>query len=151
MNEGKFLKCLVLSYFDSKIGPKVIKTVGDEILREDLKEILQYIDYHEKGYFIHEFRKLKSANMIFFVESPLARGKTEKIMISVVLINEDTDPRTYSHLLELFVKKFKQIKNVYKGFYFEENNSSKGQECLIKIETLMYDIFNKFPLKSIVI
>ena len=117
MIEGKFLKCLVLSYFDSKIGPKVIKTVGDEILREDLKEILQYIDYHEKGYFIHEFRRIKSANMIFFVESPLARGKTEKVMISVVLINEDTDPRTYSHLLELFEKKFKQIKDVYNGFY----------------------------------
>jgi len=141
----------VLSYFDSKIGPKVIKTVGDEILRDHLKEILQFIDYHEKGYFIDEFRKIKSANMIFFVENPLARGTTEKIMISIVLIDEDTDPRTYSHLLELFVKKFKQIKDVYKGFYLKENNNSKGQECLIKIETLMHVIFNKFPLKSIVI
>ena len=145
------MKCLVLSYFDSKIGPKVIKTVGDEILREHLKEIIQYIDYHENGYFIHEFRKIKSANMIFFVESPLARGTTEKVMISIVLIDEDTDPRTFSHLLEIFVKKFKQIKDVYKGFYLEEHNNSKGQEFLINIETLMHDIFNKFPLKSIVI
>jgi len=145
------LKCLVLSHFDSKIGPEIIKTVGDNILKEHLNETLRYIDYHEKGYFIHEFREIKSANMIFFVESPIARGNVEKIMISVVLIHDDTDPRTYYHLLELFVKKFKEIKDVHKGFYLKKKNISFAQECLISMEDLMHNIYNKFPLKSIVI
>ncbi|MFX1273970.1 MAG: hypothetical protein ACFFBP_02300 [Promethearchaeota archaeon] len=145
------MKCLVLSHFNSTIGPKIIKKVGDEILKDHLEEILGYIDYHEKGYFIHEFKEIKSANMIFSVKSPIARGSKEKIMISVVLIGDETDPRRYYHLLELFVKKFKQIKDVYQGFYLTEDNNSIAQEYLIKMEKLMFEIYKKFPLKSIVI
>lgn len=145
------MKCLVLSHFDNVIGPKAIKTVGDEILKDNLREILGYIDYHEKGYFIHEFRDIRSANMIFNVKNPISRGNIEKVMISVVLIHDDTDPRTYHHLLELFVKKFKKIKDVHHTFYLAEDNHSLTQEFLIRIETLMYDIYNKFPLKSIII
>ena len=58
------------------------------------------MDYHKKRYFIHEFRNIKSANFIFFVASPLARSNYEIVMISVVIIDEDIDPRSYFHLLK---------------------------------------------------
>jgi len=112
--------------------------MGDEILGENLNQISRYIDYHEKGYFIHEFRNIKSANFIFFVASPLARGNYEIVMISVVIIDEDIDPRSYFHLLKQFVAECKQIDDVYKGFHLEIGQNSSSQDVYEKIKELMH-------------
>ena len=112
--------------------------MGDEIIEDNLNQIPRYIDYHEKGYFIHEFRNIKSANFIFFVASPIARGNYEIVMISVVIIDEDIDPRPYIHLLEQFVAECKQIDDVYKGFHWNKGQNSSSQEVYEKIKTLMH-------------
>jgi len=140
-----------LSHFDRKIGPKIIKAVGDEILKDNLIQIARYMDYHEKGFFIHEFKEIRSANYIFFLESPIGRGNAEIAMISVVLIHDKTNPRSYYFLLKKFVNKCKQIKDAYKGFYLTKGGCSLAQECYRDIKALMHKIYNKFPLESIIL
>ena len=136
------MKTLILSHFDSKIGPKVIKTVGDEILEDNLKEIIRYMDYHEEGYFIHEFNGISSANIIFFIPSPIARGNFEIAMISIVLIDDDTDPKSYYPLLNQFVSECKNINDAYRGFHSIKGESSLARECYDNIKDLMYRFFN---------
>ncbi|MFX1395351.1 MAG: hypothetical protein ACFFAH_17590 [Promethearchaeota archaeon] len=141
------MKFLVLSHFDQKIGPRIFIAVGNKLQRNYLDEIPRYMDYHENGYFIHEHRSIKSANMIFNIDSSIARGESEIIMISVVLIEDNTDPRIYYQVLEQFVEQLKNIRGAYKGFHIDNNNLEGVQENYDKIEALMHSTYKTFPLE----
>ena len=145
------MKCLVLSHFDQIKGPKTFMTVGDEIPDNYLDEVPSYMDYHDEGYFIHEYGKIKSANLIFLVPNPLARGGSEIVMISVVLIDENSDPRNYYTTLEQFVKSIKKIDNIETSFYLNKDNNSGAYCILEKIESLMYSTYNTLPVKPVYI
>lgn len=145
------MKCLVLSHFDQIKGPKTLITVGDEMPETYLDEIPRYMDYHDEGYFIHEYGKIKSANLTFLVANPLARGGSEIVMISVVLIEENLDPRNYYASLEQFVENYKKIDNLETGFYLNKDNDCAAHETLEKTEILMNSTYNTLPVKPVYI
>ena len=83
-SEGEIL---CISYFDQIIGPNQlycdegIRTNG--IGHHNLNKILEFND--EPGSFIFAFRKYQTINFIFNIDSKLARGKEELLMITYMI------------------------------------------------------------------
>lgn len=141
------MKCLVLSHFDRIRGPKTFITIGDKISTGYLDDISRYMDYHDSGYFVHEYREIKSANRIFLISNPFARGGSEILMISVVLIDENADIRNFYALLEQFVDNCKNIDKIHNFLYLNKKSISGTHEGYKKIEDLMYSTYNSLPLR----
>ncbi len=114
-------KFLVISYFDMRIGPNILYSksdIGNIYEFPDLSKILEFGTV--EGTFTFSFRKFQTINTIFFMESNLARGGEDLIMISCIIRasyfkNELTDILKYLNLkqsiLENFASELKKLPN----------------------------------------
>ena len=117
-----------MSHFDTRFGPKLFLKVPESPSPIFLTQIPLLMDFYEKGFFIHEFGELKSFNLIFTIPSPGARGDIETLMISIIFLGEeDEDPIIFQTILDQFVLELKRIKDLYKGFYREEEISESAR------------------------
>ncbi|MFX0137204.1 MAG: hypothetical protein ACFFDN_26430 [Candidatus Hodarchaeota archaeon] len=108
-------------------------------------------DLHEKRFFIHEFGEIKTANLIFNVPSPVARGGQEILMISIVIRNEEgAELRNYQGILEQFAIELEEIKDVYKGFYKDIESFRNSHQIYTKIEELLNSVYHSFPKQTII-
>ena len=114
-------KFLVISYFDMRIGPNILYSKSDfRNIYEfpDLSRILEFSTV--EGIFTFSFRKFQTINIIFYMESELARGGEDLIMISCIIRasyfkNELTDILKYLNskqpILEKFASELIKIQN----------------------------------------
>ena len=159
LKEGGFLiKILVLSRFDFRIGPKLFLNIPELHSQVFLEEIpplmdLHIPDLHEKQFFFtHEFGEIKTANLIFTVPSPVARGLQEILMISFIIRNEEVaDLKIFQELLEQFAIELEEIKDVYKGFYKDGKDLKDSHQIYTKIEELLNSVFQSIPKETILI
>ena len=136
----------VLSYFDSKVGPKTLlqKSELPDYLKLDHISLL--MDFYSGEFFIHEFGDLKTANHIFSVPSPLARGNEETLMITIVALDEKLHKLDSFHkVLEIFIEEFKKIKDVYKGLHDNTEDIHESSEKLEEIKEYFENFFNSLP------
>jgi len=80
------------------------------------------MDLYKEGFFIHEFGEVKTANFIFEVLSPLARGRYEVLMVSIVSIEDQygLNLSSYRELLEYLANKLSNTPELYKGLHQKE-------------------------------
>jgi len=137
---------LVLSHFDSIIGPMVFLNVPKLPSQEVLNEIPRLLDFYQEGFFIYEFEDLKTSNLIFTIPSPIARGGEVNLMISIIIFNnEDTDLNIFQETLEQFARELKEINDIYKAFESNRINSIDHSEVSIKIEELLNSVYSALP------
>lgn len=135
-----------MSRFDIKVGPKLFLNVPELPPQKNLVHIPLLMDFYEEGFFIHEFGELKTSNLIFSIPSPITRGDQENLMISIVFLEEkEEDPKIFQGLLEEFVYELKEIQDVYKGFYKEEEKFEESHQIYTKIVNLLNTVHNSFP------
>ncbi len=110
-----------------------------------LEHIPLLMDLYEENFFIHEFGKLKTANLIFEIYSPVGRGRSERVMISIVSFDDEYNLRlsSFQEIMEYFAFQFKQIKDIYKGFY--SKNILGAPEGYNKIKDLFYSFYQSIP------
>ena len=113
---------LCVSYFDQIIGPNVFysnEDISDSFEYPDIGRILEFQD--EEGSFIFAFRKFQTINHIFYINSEIARGGKELLMISYMIKsayfrNEIADIFKYlqskTPLLEEFANELGKIKEL---------------------------------------
>ena len=79
------------------------------------------MDLYDKGFFIHECNDLKTANLIFDIKDPLARGRINRLMISIILIEKEyaLNLNSFKEIMEFLAFKLNKIDDLYKGFYCE--------------------------------
>ncbi|MHA1272240.1 MAG: hypothetical protein ACTSVV_15440 [Promethearchaeota archaeon] len=135
----------ILSSFDNRLGPKIFIKIPNSGSVPYFNEIPLLMDFYKRGFFVHEFNNIKTANLIFDIYSPCARGKREMLMISIVLYQEkiNIDLNSFKEILEFFAMQITQIEDIYKGFYFEEIN--EGKEKLKEIVNLVRSLNNSIP------
>ncbi|TFF89391.1 MAG: hypothetical protein EU548_07530, partial [Promethearchaeota archaeon] len=92
----------MLSYFDTRVGPKVFLKSPENFEDEKLERITQFLDLDTEAFFIHEFDKIKSINYKFEIPSRRARGNVESLMISIILIDEELQSDLLKEILEQF-------------------------------------------------
>ncbi|MHA2391462.1 MAG: ADP-ribosylation factor-like protein [Promethearchaeota archaeon] len=143
---------LVLSHFDSTIGPKVflnIPKLSNQILLEKIPSLM---DLYEEAFFIHEFDEFKTANLIFTIPSPspYTRGGQESLMISIVLLKEEEmDLKVFQELLKQLVAELKKIKELYRVFNRQIQNIRDNQVVYKKIEELLHSFYHSLPKETI--
>jgi signal recognition particle receptor subunit beta len=136
----------VLSFFDSKAGPKTLMEVSELPSYLKFDHIALLMDFYGGAFFIHEFGELKTANHIFTIPSPLARGKEETLMISIVMLDEKLyDLHSFRKYLEIFVDEFKKIKDVYKGLHTDLEDFPDANKILEVIKEMFEDFFDSLP------
>ncbi|MFX0023786.1 MAG: hypothetical protein ACFE9S_15775 [Candidatus Hermodarchaeota archaeon] len=141
---------LVLSHFDSIIGPIVFLNVPELPTQEILNEIPRLLDFYQKGFFIYEFEVFKTSNLIFTLPSPIARGGEINLMISIIILNdEETDLSIFQETLEQFAHDLTQIKDANKAFESDKNKSIDNREIIIKIENLLNSVYLALPKDTI--
>jgi len=136
----------VLSFFDSRAGPSVILQVSELPTYLKFDHVALLMDFYSGEFFIHEFGELKTANQIFTIPSPLARGKEETLMITIVALEEKLfDLHSFQKFLKIFVNEFKEIKDVYKGLHTDLEDFPDANEKFEIIKALFKDFFDSLP------
>lgn len=142
------MRLMGLCYFDKKQGPMVLDIVPDVPDNLTLSHISLLMDFYEEGFFSHEFGEVKTANLLFSIPSPMARGKVDILMVSVITWREDCDMTMFSDILEIFRNEFLKIEKAYEAFNPEsKNNEERRKEIKIFIE----DFFQALPKERITI
>ncbi len=146
---------LVVSYFDQIIGPNIFYS-NEEISKAsfeypDIGRILEFQD--QEGSFIFAFRKFQTINHIFYIDSELARGGKELIMITYMIKsayfrNEITDVFKYleskAPLLEKFAQKLSEIKDLPKVLHASKSIQSDQQVIYLGTEQFQNDFLKLF-------
>ncbi|MFW9826287.1 MAG: hypothetical protein ACFFEY_01560 [Candidatus Thorarchaeota archaeon] len=141
---------LVLSHFDSIIGPRVFLNVPKLPSQYNLEEVARQMDFYSNGFFTYEYGELRTSNLIFTIPSPSARGKEENLMISIVLIDDnDTNLKIYQSTLEQFVDEINKIENLYKVFIRNEPKNKESIKLCIAIKKLLHSAYLALPKETI--
>ncbi len=148
-----------VSYFDQVIGPSLFYCNADfpedSIDAPDLGRILEFNGDRE-GTFIFAFRKYQTINQIFYMDSNLARGGKEIIMLSYLVKaayfkNEITDVFKYLEskgpILEEFSKELKKLREFPSVLH--SKIPLKGRTEVLEIgsnefKAKFIDMFNKY-------
>lgn len=132
---------IILSYFDSIIGPSLLFSVPPLPDNTISETILKFMDsYTEESFFEHNISntKMQTYNYIFEIPSDWARGSVETLMISVVH-DQSVRSAVFKPLMEQFAAKLKREKNLFKAFYMETENK-KDPEVKKKYDELSKDV-----------
>lgn len=145
------MKILILSFFDPKIGPKTFLQAPGIIEEAILEQIPSLMNlYEEKGFFVHIIKKIKSANLLFDIPNPDARGKTDTLLISIIITEGDINVKLYQELLNGFANELRRIENGYKAFYHGSTKIEYDQEKFNAVQSLFYTFFESFPEESVI-
>ncbi|MHA2397617.1 MAG: ADP-ribosylation factor-like protein [Promethearchaeota archaeon] len=148
---------LCVSYFDQVIGPNTLyssEPLADAIGAPDLGKVLEFND--EEGTFIFAARKYQTLNHIFFIDTSLARGGKDLIMITYMIksaIFKDGIVDVFKYLdsktpiLENFALEMKDLSDLSSLLHLkkkvlrEENVLNQANE---KLKSAFLEIFNKY-------
>ena len=143
---------LLLSYFDSIIGPSLmlaIPKLPDNAISDSIAKIMD--SYTEETFFEYNISntKMQSYNYIFEIPSQWARGSVESLMLSIVH-DQTVRPIIFKPLLEQLADQFKADKTLFKAFYM---SSSKYKDPEIKqkfeyVEEKIKEYYGKLVQKA---
>ncbi len=151
---------LCISYFDHVIGPNTLYCSAielDSIETPDLGRILEFNE--EPGTFIFAYRKYQTVNHIFYIDSKLARGGKDLMMISYLIrtaIFKDEIVDVFKYLdskapiLEEFASEIKKLKEISRLLHAEKRAVSSESILDLANDTLKKEflrIFNKYYRK----
>lgn len=110
---------LVLTHFDSIVGPVVFLSLPGEISPVISADILKFMNLEVDESFLEASiveEQVKVINYLFEVPSDWARGKREMVMLSVV-IGKNYKTEIFHEVIKNIVDNIKGIEQCFKGFY----------------------------------
>ena len=148
---------LCVSYFDQVIGPNTFYSSENLSKSPDAPDINRILEFNdEEGTFIFAYRKFQTVNHIFYIESDLARGGKELIMITYMIktaIFKDEIVDVFRYLdskapvLEEFATEIKKLKDLSSLLHLKKESFS-GENILDladeKLRNCFLDLFNKY-------
>jgi GTPase SAR1 family protein len=147
---------LCVSYFDSILGPNLLHCSSSLNSEEhpDIGRILEFTE--DEGTFIFTFRKFQTVNHIFYIDSDLARGGKELLMITYMIRaayfkDEITD--VYNYLisktpdLESYASELKNLKDLKELLHGHKNRINQKEILNVaskKFKKEFFKLFNKY-------
>ncbi len=148
---------LCISYFDQVIGPSTFYSSEQLTASTDTPDINRILEFNdEEGTFIFAYRKFQTVNHIFFIDSDLARGGKELMMITYMIktaIFKDEIVDVFKYLdskgpvLEDFATEIKRLNELTSFLHVKKSAFSSDYALELATEDLKHnflDIFNKY-------
>ncbi|MFX1379883.1 MAG: GTPase domain-containing protein [Promethearchaeota archaeon] len=151
---------LCVTYFDQVIGPSTLysnETFSGSSDAPDVNRILEFND--EEGTFIFAYRKFQTVNHIFYMDSDLARGGKELMMITYMIktaIFKDEIVDVFKYLdskapvLEEFAAEIQKLEDILSILHLKKSARSIKYVLDLANDDLkssFLDIFNKYFAK----
>lgn len=148
---------LCVSYFDQVMGPSTLyssEPLSESIIAPDINRILEFND--EEGTFIFAYRKFQTVNHIFYIDSNLARGGKELLMITYLIktaIFKDEIVDVFKYLdskepiLEEFASELKNLNKISTILHHKERVNPVENILELANEELknsFFEIFNRY-------
>ncbi|MFW9970007.1 MAG: hypothetical protein ACFFDF_07380 [Candidatus Odinarchaeota archaeon] len=148
---------LVISYFDQVIGPNTLysnEKLSESLGTPDVNRILEFND--EEGTFIFAYRKFQTVNHIFYIDSDLARGGKELMMITYMIktaIFKDEIVDVFKYLdskapvLEEFAAEIQKLEDILSVLHLKKSVRSVEYAIDLANEELknqFLELFNKY-------
>ncbi|MHA1764554.1 MAG: hypothetical protein ACTSYC_12475, partial [Promethearchaeota archaeon] len=148
---------LIVIYFNRILGAEIYFTIPENLREELGEEIIDQIKgliyTEEEGFFTHNFSKnVKTANVIFKLNSKWARGRTELILISILLSEEEPDYVYYEKVLKDLIITLKEYPDMYKAFYLTStppNEKEKVVDAYNLLTTELQEFHKRLALRNI--
>jgi hypothetical protein len=123
----------------------------DELGEDYLKQVSDLLDApDDDGFFTHNFSpELRTANWMFSIPSNWARGRTELMMISVLISEEEPDYIGYEKIFSKFVDKVKTHPHVFKALYLETGPKAEKEDITSEIEFFKEEIYKIYKILSV--
>ncbi len=123
---------IVLSFFDTKIGPSIFESYPIIYIEEELVDAISSIMdlILSEGYVTYSFDKYFSLNYHFEINSSWARGRKETLLLSAIF-DERVSIETEKVILTLCIEFSEWLKNqedIFKGFYIKDGTYYKSQK-----------------------
>ena len=148
---------LCVTYFDQVIGPSTFYSSEQLSASTDTPDINRILEFNEEeGTFIFAYRKFQTVNHIFFIDSDLARGGKELMMITYMIKtaffkDEIVDVFKYldskSPVLEDFATEIKRLSELTSFLQVKKSGLTTDYALKLASEELkrnFMDIFNKY-------
>ena len=125
----------------------------DEMHLDQVKSLLNQAD--QSGFFTHNFSpELKTANYSFHLDSPLARGRKELVLITAIVSEEEPDYSLYKKFFSRFVEKLQNVPEIFLAFYIESEaesgeNKEKIREKYMILREELNNIYKILAIKPI--
>lgn len=140
-----FLKYLLLSHFDERMGPRIFLKMPENIDDEEFAQVPVLMDlYIGEEFFLHEFGGFKSANYLFEIQSQKARGDIETLLISILFPDFQLEESICKDLLSKFIEQFKKIKDVYLAFH-------EDREKFNELKDLFESFYKSIPEETTIV
>ncbi len=149
---------LCITYFDQVIGPNTLYSSEPLVKSLDTPDINRILEFNdEEGTFIFAYRKFQTVNHIFHIDSDLARGGKELMMITYMIktaIFKDEIVDVFKYLdskapvLEEFASEISKLKNDLAIILHTKKNAISSEYPLElaneELKSRFLDIFNKY-------
>jgi GTPase SAR1 family protein len=150
---------LCVSYFDQVIGPNTLYS-NESLSGTDAPDINRILEFNdEEGTFIFAYRKFQTVNHIFYMDSKLARGGKELLMITYMIktaIFKDEIVDVFKYLdskapvLEEFAAEIRRFEDILSILHLKK--SGKATKYVLdlandELKTNFLEIFNKYFTK----
>ncbi len=151
---------LTITYFDQVIGPNTLyssESLSQSSDAPDVNRILEFND--EEGTFIFAYRKFQTVNHIFYMDSDLARGGKELLMITYMIktaIFKDEIVDVFKYLdskapvLQEFAAEIQKLDEILTVLHSKKSSKSDDYVLDLANEELRNNflmIFNKYFAK----
>ncbi len=151
---------LCISYFDHVIGPNTLYCSEQQLNSIETPDLGRILEFNEEpGTFIFAYRKYQTVNHIFYIDSKLARGGKDLMMISYLIrtaIFKDEIVDVFKYLdskapiLEEFASEIKKLKEISRLLHVEKSAVSSESILDLANDTLKKEflrIFNNYYRK----
>ncbi len=133
---------VVLSHFDTILGPMVFLHAPESIGEEKLESITKLFNLFEGGFNIHMWGNYKSANLFFDIPSESGRGKVEMLQISIVVdIDTSVNMNHLRELLRGFKKEISEINDCYKAFHVHDKRAPRDNKVYTELKDTFFSYF----------
>ncbi len=138
---------VVLTYFDSKLGPVVFYATPKEIWTKELNEMcsIWLNDTRGPGFYPSVAKNIQGLNLLIEVPSPWTRPGKESIMISYISDNKPNSilEETISAELSKTAEALKQESSLFKAFYQNDAQKKADLPEIAKMGQKIQEYLNK--------
>lgn len=111
-------RTVCLSFFHTHKGPQVLHAIPPGLPTDKETELCRTLDFLEtEGFFAQQFTDYKTANLYFEIPSEWARGKSEMVLITLIMENDDTKAASLEEAFQSLIGAIREVPDAYKCLY----------------------------------